>query len=329
MKDLVVDMEGFFAKFRSVQPFLQSTTRLPPERERRQSARDRARYDDTTKCILCAACTTSCPSFWARPEYVGPAAIVNAHRFIFDSRDDAAEERLEILADKDGVWRCRTIFNCVGRLPARHPHHPGDPRGLLGDRGTAGLSEPGEAAGPEAVTLPVIPHLVIRTDGAARGNPGPASLGAALIDGSRAGRPGSRRAPGRHRSPRRSATRPTTWPSGPASCEALKLAQRAGRREGGPAPGLQADRGAAPRPLAGQGRQAPAAVGRGEWRMLGRLPALVRDATCRGPRTATADRLANEALDRVAAGGPPRRRDPARLTPRRSAGSITFAGDPG
>ena len=116
MKDLVVDMEGFFAKFRSVQPFLQNDT-MPPERERRQSARDRARYDDTTKCILCAACTTSCPSFWARPEYVGPAAIVNAHRFIFDSRDDAAEERLEILADKDGVWRCRTIFNCVDACP--------------------------------------------------------------------------------------------------------------------------------------------------------------------------------------------------------------------
>jgi succinate dehydrogenase / fumarate reductase iron-sulfur subunit len=116
MKDLVVDMDTFFAKFRSVQPFLQNES-MPPERERRQSARDRARYDDTTKCILCAACTTSCPSFWARPEYVGPAAIVNAHRFIFDSRDDAAEERLEILADKDGVWRCRTIFNCVDACP--------------------------------------------------------------------------------------------------------------------------------------------------------------------------------------------------------------------
>jgi succinate dehydrogenase / fumarate reductase, iron-sulfur subunit len=116
MKDLVVDMEGFFAKFRSVQPFLQNES-MPPERERRQSARDRARYDDTTKCILCAACTTSCPSFWAQPSYVGPAAIVNAHRFIFDSRDEAADERLEILADKDGVWRCRTIFNCVDACP--------------------------------------------------------------------------------------------------------------------------------------------------------------------------------------------------------------------
>jgi succinate dehydrogenase / fumarate reductase iron-sulfur subunit len=116
MKDLVVDMEGFFAKFRSVQPYLQPDADAPV-RERRQSAAERARYDDTTKCILCAACTTSCPSFWARPEYVGPAAIVAAHRFIFDSRDDHAEERLEILADKDGVWRCRTIFNCVDACP--------------------------------------------------------------------------------------------------------------------------------------------------------------------------------------------------------------------
>ncbi|HEY4751844.1 MAG TPA: succinate dehydrogenase iron-sulfur subunit, partial [Candidatus Limnocylindrales bacterium] len=91
MKDLVVDMDAFFAKFRSVQPYLQADS-PEPERERRQSPQDRAVFDDTTKCILCAACTTSCPSFWSQPSYVGPAAIVNAHRFIFDSRDDAAEE---------------------------------------------------------------------------------------------------------------------------------------------------------------------------------------------------------------------------------------------
>jgi succinate dehydrogenase / fumarate reductase iron-sulfur subunit len=116
VKDLVVDMEGFFGKYRSVQPFL--VTHTPePERERRQSPEQRARYDDTTKCILCAACTSSCPSFWAQESYVGPAAIVNAHRFIFDSRDEGGEERLEILADRDGVWRCRTIFNCVDACP--------------------------------------------------------------------------------------------------------------------------------------------------------------------------------------------------------------------
>ena len=116
VKDLVVDMEAFFDKFRGVRPYLVAEGPAP-ERERRQSVKDRARFDDTTKCILCAACTTACPSFWAQPSYVGPAAIVNAHRFIFDSRDDAGDERLEILADKDGVWRCRTIFNCVDACP--------------------------------------------------------------------------------------------------------------------------------------------------------------------------------------------------------------------
>jgi succinate dehydrogenase / fumarate reductase iron-sulfur subunit len=116
VKDLVVDMEDFFAKYRSVLPF-QIDEGAMPARERRQSAEDRARYDDTTKCILCAACTSSCPSFWAQPAYVGPAAIVNAHRFIFDSRDAGADERLEILADADGVWRCRTIFNCTEACP--------------------------------------------------------------------------------------------------------------------------------------------------------------------------------------------------------------------
>ena len=116
VKDLVVDMDAFFDKLRSVQPFLMESA-PPPARERIQSPEQRARYDDTTKCILCAACTSSCPSFWAQPGYVGPAAIVNAHRFIFDSRDEAAGERLDILADEDGVWRCRTIFNCTDACP--------------------------------------------------------------------------------------------------------------------------------------------------------------------------------------------------------------------
>jgi succinate dehydrogenase / fumarate reductase iron-sulfur subunit len=116
VKDLVVDMDGFFEKYRSVMPYLVNETPVVGG-ERRQSPADRARYDDTTKCILCAACTTSCPSFWAQESYVGPAAIVNAHRFIFDSRDEAADERLEILADRDGVWRCRTIFNCTDACP--------------------------------------------------------------------------------------------------------------------------------------------------------------------------------------------------------------------
>ena len=116
LKDLIVDMEPFFAQYRQVMPFL--VTKTPdPTRERLQSPEDRARFDDTTKCILCAACTTSCPVYWVDGSYSGPAAIVNAHRFIFDSRDEAADERLEILDDAEGVWRCRTTFNCTEACP--------------------------------------------------------------------------------------------------------------------------------------------------------------------------------------------------------------------
>ena len=116
LKDLIVDMEPFFEAFRSIKPFLISDGR-EPTRERLQSAEDRERFDDTTKCIMCAACTTSCPVFWNDESYFGPQAIVMAHRFIFDSRDEGAEERLEILNDKEGVWRCRTTFNCTDACP--------------------------------------------------------------------------------------------------------------------------------------------------------------------------------------------------------------------
>ena len=116
IKDLIVDMEPFLAKFRSLKPFLINDEPVT-EGERLQSPAARARFDDTTKCILCGACTTSCPSFWADPAYVGPAAIVNAHRFIFDDRDRAAAERLELLDGRDGVWKCRTVFNCVEACP--------------------------------------------------------------------------------------------------------------------------------------------------------------------------------------------------------------------
>lgn len=116
IKDLVVDMEPFMAQYRSVMPWLINDESLPAQ-ERHQTVEQRARFDDTTKCILCAACTTACPSFWARGEYVGPAAIVQAHRFIFDSRDRGAAQRLEILNEPDGVWRCRTIYNCTSACP--------------------------------------------------------------------------------------------------------------------------------------------------------------------------------------------------------------------
>jgi succinate dehydrogenase / fumarate reductase, iron-sulfur subunit len=115
-RDLIVDMEPFFDHYRSVMPYFVGDGE-EPQGERLQSPEDRERFDDTTKCILCAACTTSCPSYWANEAYVGPAAIVNAHRFIFDSRDQAAAERLKILNDQSGVYRCHTIFNCTDACP--------------------------------------------------------------------------------------------------------------------------------------------------------------------------------------------------------------------
>ncbi len=114
-KDLIVNMDPFFESFKAVQPFLIASSK--PEKERLQSPAERARFDDTTKCILCAACTSSCPVFWTDGQYFGPAAIVNAHRFIFDSRDEGAQVRLDILNDKEGVWRCRTTFNCTEACP--------------------------------------------------------------------------------------------------------------------------------------------------------------------------------------------------------------------
>jgi succinate dehydrogenase / fumarate reductase iron-sulfur subunit len=116
IKDLIVDMDPFFDNFRKVLPYFINDD-PEPEKERYQSREDRARFDDTTKCILCAACTTSCPSFWASDEYLGPSAIVNAHRFIFDSRDKAAAERLKILNEIMGVSRCHTVFNCTLACP--------------------------------------------------------------------------------------------------------------------------------------------------------------------------------------------------------------------
>ena len=116
IKDLIVDMEPFFEHYRSVMPWLVNDE-PEPEKERYQSAEQRILFDDTTKCILCACCTTSCPSYWANGKYVGPAAVVAAHRFIFDSRDKAGAERLKILNEVWGVYRCHTVFNCTLACP--------------------------------------------------------------------------------------------------------------------------------------------------------------------------------------------------------------------
>jgi succinate dehydrogenase / fumarate reductase iron-sulfur subunit len=117
-KDLIVDMEPFFDNYKKVLPWFINDSPLPADgRERLQSPQQRARFDDTTKCILCAACTTSCPTFWANDDYLGPAAIVTAHRFIYDSRDEAAADRLHLLSETSGVARCHTAFNCTLACP--------------------------------------------------------------------------------------------------------------------------------------------------------------------------------------------------------------------
>jgi succinate dehydrogenase / fumarate reductase iron-sulfur subunit len=117
LKDMIVDMEPFFDSYRAMMPYMVSEEIPEDGKERLQSIEERERFDDTTKCILCAACTTACPSFWSDENYVGPAAIVNAHRFIFDSRDEAGSERLEVLNDREGAWGCRTAFNCTVACP--------------------------------------------------------------------------------------------------------------------------------------------------------------------------------------------------------------------
>jgi succinate dehydrogenase iron-sulfur subunit len=116
IKDLVIDMDQFFESYKSVKPYLIADD-APSASERLQSPEERERFDDTTKCILCASCTTACPITWTNDEWVGPAAIVNAHRFIFDSRDQGVDDRLKILNTRSGVWRCRTIFNCTDACP--------------------------------------------------------------------------------------------------------------------------------------------------------------------------------------------------------------------
>jgi succinate dehydrogenase / fumarate reductase iron-sulfur subunit len=101
-----------------VLPWFVNDSPLPENgRERLQSPEQRARFDETTKCILCAACTTSCPSFWGGDEYLGPAALVTAHRFIFDSRDEAADKRMSVITKTDGIARCHTVFNCTMACP--------------------------------------------------------------------------------------------------------------------------------------------------------------------------------------------------------------------
>ena len=117
IRDLVVDMEQFYDNYKKVQPWL-INDEPPPSRERLQSPEDRAKLDGLYECILCACCTTACPSFWWNPDkFIGPAGLLQAYRFLADSRDTATEERLAALEDPFSVFRCRGIMNCVAVCP--------------------------------------------------------------------------------------------------------------------------------------------------------------------------------------------------------------------
>ncbi len=119
VRDLVVDMTQFFENYNSVDPYLKNDEPLP-ETERLQSPEDRAKLDGLYECILCGACTTSCPSFWWNPDkFVGPAGLLQAYRFIADSRDHAEEDRLENLEDPYRLYRCHNIMNCVDVCPKK------------------------------------------------------------------------------------------------------------------------------------------------------------------------------------------------------------------
>ncbi len=120
IKDLVVDLEPFFAQYRKIKPYL-INDEPEPLTERLQTPQQRVRYEEGTKCILCACCTSACPVTWGDPEWVGPATLVNAHRFIFESRDCGAAECLAILSDRLGAFRCRTVFNCTECCPRDIP----------------------------------------------------------------------------------------------------------------------------------------------------------------------------------------------------------------
>jgi len=117
VRDLVVDMTQFYKQYEKAKPYLQNDQPVPAT-ERLQSPEERAKLDGLYECIMCACCTSSCPSFWWNPEdYMGPAALLLAYRFIADSRDTAKEERLADLTDPFSVFRCRGIMNCVDACP--------------------------------------------------------------------------------------------------------------------------------------------------------------------------------------------------------------------
>lgn len=116
LRDLVTDMDGFFAHIEAVKPWLIAGT-PPTDAERLQSPEDRKALDGLYECILCGACTSACPSYWVNDEFLGPAALLKAARYAFDTRDEGFHERVDVLDSRNGLWRCHTIFNCVEACP--------------------------------------------------------------------------------------------------------------------------------------------------------------------------------------------------------------------
>ncbi|MCK5669150.1 MAG: succinate dehydrogenase iron-sulfur subunit [Gammaproteobacteria bacterium] len=118
VKDLVPDLTNFYAQYASIKPWLQTQSPPPPDRERLQSKEERAELDGLYECIMCACCSTSCPSYWWNSDrYLGPATLLQAYRWIADSRDENAGERLDELEDPFRLYRCHTIMNCTNTCP--------------------------------------------------------------------------------------------------------------------------------------------------------------------------------------------------------------------
>ena len=118
VKDLVTDLSHFYAQYASIKPWMRTHSATPPDSERLQSKQDRARLEGLEECILCACCSTSCPSYWWNGDrYLGPAALLQAYRWIADSRDETTGERLDELEDPFKLYRCHTIMNCAKTCP--------------------------------------------------------------------------------------------------------------------------------------------------------------------------------------------------------------------
>jgi succinate dehydrogenase / fumarate reductase iron-sulfur subunit len=118
IKDLVVDMTRFWENYEAIAPWI-ITRSEAPEKERLQSPEDRKKIDEYVGCILCGSCFSSCPSVWTGKEYLGPNAMMKAFRWVDDTRDDATEERLGLVGNEKGAWRCHTIFNCTEACPKK------------------------------------------------------------------------------------------------------------------------------------------------------------------------------------------------------------------